>query len=595
MRHPDEGTIHAWLDGALDDADTAWIAAHTRECPACGALVAEARGLVAGASRVLGALDAVPGGVLPARHEPVGSGDAMAGRMMRRFAGRAGAERSARWMAPLRAAAALLLVAGGSMFVMYSANMPATMERTAAIPGDTESAVAVPATSPAVAEVARATANFAAADSAAASAPSATVDAARVSAADIAPPQSAAVDARRPAVAASSRDASQPFTSSRQLAVAGAAAPQSAAPAPARDEHNDRRVERRLLDVAEAVIGRSARQRPIEAPLVLRPVPDSLAVPATEVVVTGTVRDERTGDPVAGASILLDNGDIGTITDHLGRFTITGTTTGVHRAQVRRMGYASAEREVSVVGDSAVLDVRLAPAGTSIAAVLGEGYTDVKRPAEKAKSDEATRRGDAVRQPRPGARTESAAGAAGAERTLTDSARAPAAPPSATTTLPFTAEAEERGRTPVPLATRVPVTAMRRRSTQRDAAGSCLSIALAPVGAADAARTITVRLLPTVSGDTSLEGKFAIEFPRGSDIPEGARGSWSTVPRANEDERSATGVLLHWTAGDEEVRVSLDWARTEPSGRASVRRGGVGVDALATATRLECRTMKPAP
>lgn len=55
--HPDEGTIHAWLDGALDDSTASRLAAHVATCGECAERVAEARGLIAGASRVVRALD----------------------------------------------------------------------------------------------------------------------------------------------------------------------------------------------------------------------------------------------------------------------------------------------------------------------------------------------------------------------------------------------------------------------------------------------------------------------------------------------------------------------------------------------------------
>lgn len=58
--HPDEGTIHAWLDGALDAQESARLEAHVAGCAACASRVAEARGLIAGASRVVGLLDEQP-------------------------------------------------------------------------------------------------------------------------------------------------------------------------------------------------------------------------------------------------------------------------------------------------------------------------------------------------------------------------------------------------------------------------------------------------------------------------------------------------------------------------------------------------------
>jgi hypothetical protein len=55
--HLDEGTIHAWLDDALDAASAARVESHVAECAECSAAVAEARGLIAGASRVVRTLD----------------------------------------------------------------------------------------------------------------------------------------------------------------------------------------------------------------------------------------------------------------------------------------------------------------------------------------------------------------------------------------------------------------------------------------------------------------------------------------------------------------------------------------------------------
>lgn len=65
MEHIDEGTIHAWLDGALPADEGGRIEEHVTSCAACAAAVAEARGLIAASSRILAALDDVPGGVIP--------------------------------------------------------------------------------------------------------------------------------------------------------------------------------------------------------------------------------------------------------------------------------------------------------------------------------------------------------------------------------------------------------------------------------------------------------------------------------------------------------------------------------------------------
>jgi hypothetical protein len=65
MQHLSEGTIHSWLDGALSADEAARVEAHVKECPECEAVVAEARGFIAGASRILTALDNAPRGVIP--------------------------------------------------------------------------------------------------------------------------------------------------------------------------------------------------------------------------------------------------------------------------------------------------------------------------------------------------------------------------------------------------------------------------------------------------------------------------------------------------------------------------------------------------
>ena len=78
--HPDEGLIHAWLDDALGAAEAERLAAHVGGCAECQARVAEARGLIAGASRIVAALDDAPAGARPgwaqsARVEPGSAGE----------------------------------------------------------------------------------------------------------------------------------------------------------------------------------------------------------------------------------------------------------------------------------------------------------------------------------------------------------------------------------------------------------------------------------------------------------------------------------------------------------------------------------------
>jgi hypothetical protein len=66
MNDVDEGLIHAWLDGELSAEDAARVERLAATDAAWSAAVAEARGFIAASSRIVGALDAVPGGVIPA-------------------------------------------------------------------------------------------------------------------------------------------------------------------------------------------------------------------------------------------------------------------------------------------------------------------------------------------------------------------------------------------------------------------------------------------------------------------------------------------------------------------------------------------------
>jgi anti-sigma factor RsiW len=127
IEHLDEGTAHAWLDGALPPDESARVEAHVAECAECAALVAEARGLIAGASRIVAALDAVPGNVIPATHV----------RPARRPSSRA-------WM--LRAAAAVVVMAGGAALLTSRSKRGGTFtEAEVAL----DSAVATAASAPA--------------------------------------------------------------------------------------------------------------------------------------------------------------------------------------------------------------------------------------------------------------------------------------------------------------------------------------------------------------------------------------------------------------------------------------------------------------
>jgi hypothetical protein len=116
MPRPDEGLIHAWLDGQLPPEEAARIEALAATDPEWAAAVAEARGLVAASSRILSALDHVPAGVVP-----------------RGTSARTG-HRLPWWT---KIAAAVVVVAGGSVVVMQSVpdgRLPAVSTEQGSVP-----------------------------------------------------------------------------------------------------------------------------------------------------------------------------------------------------------------------------------------------------------------------------------------------------------------------------------------------------------------------------------------------------------------------------------------------------------------------------
>ena len=139
--HLDEGTVHAWLDGALPPDESQRVEVMAASCAECAAIVAEARGLVAASSRILASLDAVPGGVIPGS----GDRDQLAALRARRAA------TSRRWWQDRRVvvAASLVFVAGVSSLVLRS---PSGQMATSSFENTADSAVPAPEPSPVVAD-----------------------------------------------------------------------------------------------------------------------------------------------------------------------------------------------------------------------------------------------------------------------------------------------------------------------------------------------------------------------------------------------------------------------------------------------------------
>jgi hypothetical protein len=128
MRHLDEGTIHAWLDGALNEAKARQAEEHAARCTQCAMAVADARGFIAASSRILLALDDVPGGVVGR-----GAGSALGARRSATAAATATTTASGRrvrgWM--LKVAASIVVVAATGVLISRSGVRVPSMSRVA--------------------------------------------------------------------------------------------------------------------------------------------------------------------------------------------------------------------------------------------------------------------------------------------------------------------------------------------------------------------------------------------------------------------------------------------------------------------------------
>jgi TonB-linked SusC/RagA family outer membrane protein len=104
------------------------------------------------------------------------------------------------------------------------------------------------------------------------------------------------------------------------------------------------------------------------AVLVKRPPPPP---PPAVGTVTGRVTDAATGQPVALAQVTVTGTTLGRETDATGRYMIAGIPAGMHRVEVRRVGYRPASRTVTVTdGSAAAADFTLSASPTTLAEVV---------------------------------------------------------------------------------------------------------------------------------------------------------------------------------------------------------------------------------
>ncbi len=405
-RHPDEGAIHAWLDGELSQSESDVLRAHLNDCAECRVSVAEARGLVAASARILRSLDDGPGGVRAnaSSDTPAATGSASAGRQgsgvsaaghapSERVAGADGirfigdartvrpadakvATRAGRWWR-LSAIAAVGLLAVGTTVVLQrngplapftagsSAGQVASASADALAAADSQLLTTNPAvtgrTEPAPAEALSKSAEVARAQGASArdGNPAAEKSASSVDERPEAPPVAVAP---------------RPPQSSAAVAAAAAGSNVGTDSAPKRPAPAFVSAPRSLARVARQ--DRTQAELAGERPPVLVQAPEIAVGP----VLVGRVTSAD-GDPVAQAMVTVPGTSSAAVTDVTGHFRLTGIPAGEHTATIRRLGFEPARLSLLVGerGDS-VVAVALIPVETSLQDVVVTGVGTVQRP-----------------------------------------------------------------------------------------------------------------------------------------------------------------------------------------------------------------------
>jgi CarboxypepD_reg-like domain/Putative zinc-finger len=289
MQHLDEGTIHAWLDGELPSAEREALEAHVASCAQCAAVVAEARGFVAASSRILTALDTVPGGVLPAAS--TGSGAARPA-MRRRFVA------SRAWMA----AAAVLVLSTVTVIATRPHGESAQLQVAAAARDQKDLPAAKPSVAPPAADSHVVEAPAPAAPVATAPSPTA----ARAAGKELSKTTPAAMQSRAavPAEEPKPVDQTERLKSRLEAERQSTRVRQNESAPPAMATSNDMADKRE--DGASAYDSTSERR---------------LAADARELTITGRVTSEA-GEPLASASVAVEGTNVATLTHADGSYSL---------------------------------------------------------------------------------------------------------------------------------------------------------------------------------------------------------------------------------------------------------------------------------
>ncbi|HEX6600234.1 MAG TPA: SusC/RagA family TonB-linked outer membrane protein [Gemmatimonadaceae bacterium] len=91
--------------------------------------------------------------------------------------------------------------------------------------------------------------------------------------------------------------------------------------------------------------------------------------------ITGTVRDSASGQPLPGAQILIPGSRLGTTVNAMGQYTLRNVPAGQTTVRAQRLGYAFAERTVTVpAGGSVTVDFTVSARAVLLNKVVAVGY-----------------------------------------------------------------------------------------------------------------------------------------------------------------------------------------------------------------------------
>ena len=364
MQHLDEGTIHAWLDGQLPREEAQQVETHVAECRQCADAVAEARGLIAASSRILTALDDVPRDVVPLatppRAEP--SAETLTVIQAKPTGGASGRARRRWFNGVTLAAAATIVVAIGTTMLMRPrhkgmADLAARSMVTStpladsapvvtSVPPVAQTPASTPAPEPpkALGTGQRAEQRFAA----------------------VPPANEVATDTTRQTVTVTRARVAEPVDNTTRAKTATdlskdvkAERPQNVAAAPPPVPAGAPSAQIRIRGANSVRLDTTA---------------DAAAQGAVVVTTAGAVRGRVTDANNTGLSdamVSVVGTNTGVVTNAAGEYTVGGLTSGSHRLLVRRVGYDTTSREVTVAaGQTTAADIVLRPAPTALSEVV---------------------------------------------------------------------------------------------------------------------------------------------------------------------------------------------------------------------------------